>query len=161
MREYPRILFYNINKIYSKLTSYIASLINPNDNKISNEKKNNYNNYKWVTELVLPKSQINKYNMLKDDENKNNYSNNNSLIDKIVNYYDNRELCYKNEITKLETKIRGTEELQTKENNIRGISFENESDFIDFDETGGENMIKFLKIIQNLIYLKNQPNFLI
>ena len=132
-------------KKYSELTWYLVSIINPYDNKISNEKKNNYNNYKWITELVLPKSQLHKYNIFKDDQNKNNYSNNNSLIDKIVNYYDNRELSYKNEITKLETKIRGTEELQSKVNNIRGISLENESDFIDFDETGGENMIKFLK----------------
>ena len=70
-------------------------------------------------------------------------SNNNSIIEKIINYYDNRELNYKNEISKLETKIRDTEDLQSNINNIKGISLQSESDFI--DDIEGSYMIKYLK----------------
>ena len=222
----PDTHFIICKKQYHKLIWYLVSIFNPNDEKASNEKKNNYNNYKWVTELVIPKNQIYKYNKFYDDENiiinkninnnsyiqklnkqleekeeelnKLNYKNkklnekiqnkssnikknenllfgkssennvkislnksnsnknviktenninsdNNSIIDKIINYYDNRELSYKNEISKLETKIRNTEDFQSKVNNINGISLQNESDFIEFDDTGGENIIKYLK----------------
>ena len=222
----PDTHFIICKKQYNKLIWYLVSKINPNDEKASKEKKNNYNDYKWVTELVIPKNQIYKYNKFYDDENiiinkninnnsyiqklnkqleekeeelnKLNYKNkklneriqnkssnikksenllfgkssennvkinlnksnsnknviktenninsdNNSIIDKIINYYDNRELSYKNEISKLETKIRNTEDFQSKVNNINGISLQNESDFIEFDDTGGENIIKYLK----------------
>ena len=183
----PHTHFIISKKRYNQLVWYLVSIINPNDDKISNDKKNNYNNYKWVTELVIPKNQLDKYNKFIDEDSKNkikqnkslsvknekigkilenkekfglNKSNsnknvinidknikseNNSIIDKIINYYDNRELTYKNEISKLETKIKNTEDFQFKTNDIKGISLENESNFIDFDESGGENIIKYLK----------------
>ena len=195
-------------KKYKKLQWYLVSIINPDDDKISNDKKNNYNNYKWVTELAIPKNQLKRYNKFTDDENKNNdinisyiheekqsiqkdleinkinlnnkklipkneklgkflekkeyldksnpnkkvsnkdnniNSENNSIIDKIMNYYDNRELNFKSEIAKLETHIKNTENFQLRTNEINEISLENESDFIDFNEIEGDNIIQYLK----------------
>ena len=195
-------------KVYNQLTWYLVSIFNPNDKTISNDKINNYNNYKWVTGLIISKNQLKKYNVIENgesqqseqkeeklynlninnkklkDKNQNkstsvkdkkilfgkfndngdkfqlNKSNSNktvinienrhndeenSLISKIINYYENRELDYEKKISELEAQIRNTEELQLQTNSIKGISIENESDFIDFNISGGENMIKYLK----------------
>ena len=45
----------------------------------------------------------------------------------------------------VETKIKNTEDFQLRTNNINEISLENESDFIDYAELGGDNMIQYLK----------------
>ena len=195
-------------KVYNQLTWYLVSIFNPNDKTISNDKINNYNNYKWVTGLTISKNQLKKYNVIENGEsqqseqkeeklynlkindkklkdknqnkstsvkdkkilfgkfndngdkfqlNKSNSNKNvinienrhndeeNSLISKIINYYENRELDYEKKISELEAQIRNTEELQLQTNSIKGISIENESDFIDFNISGGENMIKYLK----------------
>ena len=195
-------------KVYNQLTWYLVSIFNPNDKTISNDKINNYNNYKWVTGLIIPKNKLKKYNVIENGEsqqseqkeeklynlninnkklkdknqnkstsvkdkkilfgkfndngdkfqlNKSNSNKNvinienrhndeeNSLISKIINYYENRELDYEKKISELEAQIRNTEELQLQTNSIKGISIENESDFIDFNISGGENMIKYLK----------------
>ena len=221
-------------KTYNKLTWYLVSTCNPNDKSISKDKINNYNNYKWVTELIIPKNQIDKYKGFKEDEPANaNIKNNsyiknlrsqleqkekelnslkkknktlneknqnkstsvkdkrlflgkftenddkfqlnksksnkniintenlhndeNSLINRITNYYDNRELDYKEKISRLETQIRNTEDFQLKTNDIKGISIENESDFIDFNVSAGDNMIKFLKE-KNILKKKNNDD---
>ena len=57
-------------KTYNKLTWYLISIINPSDK--SHTKNSGYENYKWVTELNLPKSQLSKYNKFEDDETKIN-----------------------------------------------------------------------------------------
>jgi hypothetical protein len=84
-------------------------------------------------------------------KNKSNSNNNiinternrgsNSLIDTIINYYDNREINYKNEITELENKLKDTEQLQSNVNNIKEISFINQSDFME----DGVNLAQFFK----------------
>ena len=209
-KEYisPDIHYIISKKVYNQLTWYLVSIFNPNDKTISNDKINNYNNYKWVTGLTISKNQLKKYNVIENGEsqqseqkeeklynlkindkklkdknqnkstsvkdkkilfgkfndngdkfqlNKSNSNKNvinienrhndeeNSLISKIINYYENRELDYEKKISELEAQIRNTEELQLQTNSIKGISIENESDFIDFNISGGENMIKYLK----------------
>ena len=57
-------------KTYNKLIWYLISIINPNDKTMI--KNAGYENYKWVNELSIPKSQINKYNKFEDDETKIN-----------------------------------------------------------------------------------------
>ena len=196
-------------KHYNKLTWYLVTRLN-----LPEGKKNNYDEYKWVTENVIPSSQLSKYNKFKEEDsnlnnnsyikrlyrqleqkeeevNKLNYKNkklnekiqnksssvknnklfinkfmdntektgmnksnsnknilntegnqgSNSLIDKIINYYDSREINYKNEITELENKLKDTEKLQSNTNNIKGISFINQSDFMD----DADNMMQFFK----------------
>ena len=195
----PSTHFIVAKKKFNELTWYLVSRLNPAD-----EKKKDYEDFKWVTEKVIPNRQLSKYNKFKEDDsklnnnsyikklyqrleqkeeevNKLNYKNkklneqlqnksssvknnklfmnkymdntertgmnksnsnkniintegnqgSNSLIDKIINYYDNREINYKNEITELENKLKDTEQLQSNVNNIKGISFINQSDFID------------------------------
>ena len=60
-------------KTYNKLIWYLISIINPNDKNAV--KNSGYENYKWVTELSIPKSQLNKYNKFEDDEAKINVLN--------------------------------------------------------------------------------------
>ena len=72
----PHTHFIISQKKYKQLMWYLVSIINPNDDKISNDKINNYNNYKWVTKLSIPKNQLIKYNKYIDDETKNNENNN-------------------------------------------------------------------------------------
>ena len=57
-------------KTYNKLIWYLISIINPNDKNLT--KNSGYENYKWVTELSIPKSQLSKYNKFEDDETKIN-----------------------------------------------------------------------------------------
>ena len=57
-------------KTYNNLIWYLISIINPNDKTMI--KNAGYENYKWVSELSIPKSQINKYNKFEDDETKIN-----------------------------------------------------------------------------------------
>ena len=57
-------------KTYNNLIWYLISIINPNDKTMI--KNAGYENYKWVNELSIPKSQINKYNKFEDDETKIN-----------------------------------------------------------------------------------------
>jgi hypothetical protein len=52
--------------MYNKLIWYLISTINPNS-KNENE-INDYKNYKWVTELIIPKTQLNKYYNLENGE---------------------------------------------------------------------------------------------
>ena len=208
----PGTHFIITSKKYNKLTWYLMSNFNPNDERVENEKKANYKNYKWVTELIIPKSKLNKYNKFIDNEdninnnsyikklyrqleqkeeevNKLNYKNkklnekiqnksssvqkgklyfnkflentdksntnrniintentqaqNNSLVDKVINYYETREINYKNEITKLKTDKKKSEDFQTNINNIKCISLQSKSDFIDFDDTDGD-IVKYL-----------------
>ena len=84
------------------------------------------------------------------DEKSNNNKNiinteidHNSLMDKVINYYENRELDYKNEISKLKIEKKKTEDFQANINNIKGISFNGKSSFLDFSDTDGD-MIKYL-----------------
>ena len=54
-------------KVYNKLIWYLISTVNPyskDENEI-----NNYKNYKWVTELIIPKAQLNKYYNLENGVN--------------------------------------------------------------------------------------------
>ena len=53
---------------YNKLKWYLISIINPNS-KNENE-INKYKNYKWVTEKMIPQSELNKYNKFDDKDNK-------------------------------------------------------------------------------------------
>ena len=57
-------------KSYNKLVWYLVSTINP-DNK-NDIQINDYDNYKWVTKLVIPQSQLNKFNKFEDDNTKIN-----------------------------------------------------------------------------------------
>ena len=84
------------------------------------------------------------------DEKSNNNKNiinteidHNSLMDKVINYYENRELDYKNEISKLKIEKKKTEDFQANINNIKGISFNGKNIFLDFSDTDGD-MIKYL-----------------
>ena len=99
-------------KFYS-LSWYLVSNINPKDKKIPNDKKNNYDNYKWVTELIIPKNQLNRYNKFKDDDN--NISNN-SYIKNL-----NKKLELKEEeLNKLNYKNKQlNEKLQNKSSSVK------------------------------------------
>ena len=62
----PETHFIITKKTYKKLIWYLISTIDPknqNENDI-----NDYNNYKWVTELILPKTQLSKYNRMEEEE---------------------------------------------------------------------------------------------
>ena len=66
----PETHFIITKKTYNKLIWYLISTINPkskNENQFSK-----YENYKWVTELIIPKNQLIKYNKFEDEENKIN-----------------------------------------------------------------------------------------
>ena len=66
----PETHFIITKKTYNKLIWYLISTINPkskNENQFSR-----YENYKWVTELIIPKTQLNRYNKFEDEENKIN-----------------------------------------------------------------------------------------
>ena len=53
---------------YNKLIWYLVSTVSP---KSKNEKEiNTYKNYKWVTDLTLPKSQLSKYNKFDEEDQK-------------------------------------------------------------------------------------------
>ena len=81
-------------KTYNKLIWYLISIINPNDKNLN--KNSGYENYKWVTELSIPKSQLSKYNKFEDDETK---------INDLLAY-----------ITKMENKLEQKEEEISKKN---------------------------------------------
>ena len=66
----PETHFIITKKVYNKLIWYLVSTIDPKSNNQNHI--NNYDNYKWVTELVIPKAQLNKFNKFEDDENKIN-----------------------------------------------------------------------------------------
>lgn len=57
-------------KSYNKLVWYLVSTVNP-DNK-NDIQINDYDNYKWVTELVIPQSLLNRFNKFEDDDTKIN-----------------------------------------------------------------------------------------
>jgi len=57
-------------KTYNKLIWYLISIINPNDKNLI--KNSGYEMFKWVSELSIPKFQLNKYNKFEDDETKIN-----------------------------------------------------------------------------------------
>ena len=98
-------------KTYNKLIWYLISIINPNDKTLS--KNSGYENYKWVTELSIPKSQLNKFNKFEDDQEKINdlYA----YINKLKNKEQKDEEIYKKsyENQKLD------EKLQNKSSNIK------------------------------------------
>ena len=85
-------------KTYNKLIWYLISIINPNDKSLS--KNSGYENYKWVTELSIPKSQLGKFNKFEDDDTK---------INDLYSY-----------IKKMQTK------LEQKEEEINKKSYENQ-----------------------------------
>ena len=99
-------------KTYNKLIWYLISIINPND---KNQVKNStYENYKWVTELSIPKTQLNKYNKFEDDETKINdlFSYIKTMQDKLEKKED--ELNKKNY-----ENIKLNDKLQNKSSNIK------------------------------------------
>lgn len=57
-------------KSYNKLVWYLVSTVNP-DNK-NDIQINDYDNYKWVTELVIPQSILNRFNKFEDNDTKIN-----------------------------------------------------------------------------------------
>ena len=62
----PETHFIILKKSYKKLNWYLISTVNPkskNENEI-----NKYENYKWVTGLMIPKTLLNKYNKFEDDK---------------------------------------------------------------------------------------------
>ena len=237
-------------KSYNKLVWYLVSTINP-DNK-NDIQINDYNNYKWVTELVIPQSLLNRFNKFEDDDSKINYLNtyiqkmhsqlekkeeeiskkdyvnkklNNQLQNKTANIkqepfflnkvfnneqsnhkmnksnssqkftniknnansdvispgqdiekyknlleqlndYGEREIKFRNEITKLKTQLKNKDELQSGMNNINDISHHFDSNFIE-DEKDDKNVIDLLSDIkqqktkpENKSTKKEEENFL-
>ena len=65
----PETHFIITSKKYSKLKWYLISKIDP---KINNNEKNNYNNYKWVNDKIIPDKEIIKYNKFENDDEKIN-----------------------------------------------------------------------------------------
>ena len=211
-------------KSYNKLVWYLVSTINP-DNK--NEiQVNDYDNYKWVTELVIPQSLLKRFNKFEDKDTKiddlniyiqkmqsklekKDYANkklniqlqnktanieqepfllnkvlnndqknhkmnksnsnqnfinikNNANSDVIflgqdvekyknlleqLNDYGEREIKFRNEITKLRSQLKSKDELQSGMNNINDISHHFDSNFID-DEKDDKNVIDLLSDIK-------------
>ena len=99
-------------KTYNKLIWYLISIINPNDKNMA--KNSTYDNYKWVTELSIPKTQLNKYNKFEDDDAKINdlYSYIKTMQDKLEKKED--ELNKKNY-----ENIKLNDKLQNKTSNIK------------------------------------------
>ena len=114
----PETHFIITKKTYKKLIWYLISTINPkskNENDI-----NDYNNYKWVSELVIPKNQLNKYNKLEEEEIKINdlYSYINKLkseLNEKNNIINGKESKNKKINIELQNKTAGT--------NIKGGTF--------------------------------------
>lgn len=214
-------------KSYNKLAWYLVSTINPeNKNDIQ---INDYDNYKWVTDLIIPQSLLNRYNKFEDDDTKINdlytyiqkmqskleqkeeeiskkdYVNkklNNQLQNKTANIkqepfllnkvfnneqnnlkmnksnsnqnftnnrnnansdvispgqdvekyknlleqlndYGEREIKFRNEITKLRSQLKDKEEFQSGMNNINDISHHFDSNFIE-DEKDDKKVIDLL-----------------
>ena len=62
----PETHFIILKKSYKKLNWYLISTVNP---KSKNENDmNKYENYKWVTGLIIPKTLLNKYNKFEDEK---------------------------------------------------------------------------------------------
>ena len=99
-------------KTYNKLIWYLISIINPNDKNMA--KNSTYDNYKWVTELSIPKTQLNKFNKFEDDDAKINdlYSYIKTMQDKLEKKED--ELNKKNY-----ENIKLNDKLQNKTSNIK------------------------------------------
>ena len=105
-------------KTYKKLIWYLISTVNP---KSKNENEtNNYSNYKWVPEYIIPKNQLNKYNKLEDEEIKINdlYAYINKLKSEIE---DKKNIINKkeNENKKLNNELQN----KTANANIKGGTF--------------------------------------
>ena len=111
--------------------------------KLQNKSSSVKNNKLFMNKFMdnTERTGMNKSNSNNNIINTERNRGSNSLIDKIINYYDNREINYKNEITELENKLKDTEQLQSNVNNIKEISFINQSDFID----DGVNLAQFFK----------------
>ena len=117
-------------KTYNNLTWYLISIINPND---KNQTKNSgYENYKWITELNMPKSQLNKYNKFEDDETK---------INDLYSY-----------IKKMQNK------LEEKEEQINKKNYENQKLNIQLQNKSSNIKVGKLFLSKVLSADKNNPN---
>ena len=109
----PETHFIILKKSYKKLNWYLISTVSPkskNENDI-----NKYENYKWVTELIIPKTQLNKYNKFEDEKETLNL---NSLNKKIKIKEDSRSEKDK-EIGKLSNQLQN----KTASMNLKGGIF--------------------------------------
>jgi hypothetical protein len=134
----------------NSLTKKLYSQLEKKEEEVN---KLNYINKK-LNEKIQNKSTSVKNNKIFFGNNEDDKTNNNkniinteiehdNIVDKVINYYENRELDYKNEISKLKIEKKKTEDFQSNVKNIKGISFNGKSSFLDFDDTEGD-MINYL-----------------
>ena len=105
------------NKTYKKLIWYLIIKKNKSTEIID---ENNYNNYRWVTGLIIKKDQIDKFNQFETDEEKiNNYK-------EIISDFHKKLEKKEESISKLEFKNKKlNEQLHNKTANPKGMLMKN------------------------------------
>ena len=134
-------------KSYNKLVWYLVSTVNP-DNK-NDIQINDYDNYKWVTELVIPQSILNRFNKFEDNDTKINDLN--AYIQKMQNKLEQKE----EEISKKDyANKKLNSQLQNKTANIK------QKPFLLNKEFNEQNSHRMNKSNSNQIFtnIKNNAN---